>query len=381
MRRTALAAMVGATLMVGAPAAWAQSAQAPDGQAQKAQAAAVSPAPTGAAPTPGDPWERLNRANYAFETQLDRHLIGPIAHLYQAITPGPIGRGIHNILTNLSEPSVFINDVLQFRPRRAGETAARFVTNSTVGLLGLIDVATKVGLPHHDNEFGVTLGRLGVKPGPYMYLPVGGPTTVRDLVGTGVDLLLDPFHWARFAQQATVNGARLVTGGLDIRVASEGELNALLSDATDPYATLRSVYLQNKQSEIDGGAGPANLPDFDTPLPTVAPPAPGAAADSGEFPLASNMFPESASESASHMVSDGPPKDLADAAALRLMAEADNLPIAAVDRAVQLGRALGNVRGAERNLAATEIQTLRPADGSDADVAPASLDTRLASAD
>jgi phospholipid-binding lipoprotein MlaA len=376
MRRTALAALVGAGLIVSAPTVWAQNVQ-----AQNIQAPAAS-APPAAARTPGDPWERINRANYAFETQLDRHLIGPLAHVYQLITPGPIGRGIHNILTNLSEPSVFINDVLQLRPRRAGETAARFVTNSTVGLLGLIDVGSKVGLPHHDNEFGVTLGRLGVKPGPYMYLPVGGPTTVRDLVGTGVDLLLDPFHWAKFASQAAINGARLVTGGLDIRVASEGELNALLSDATDPYATLRSVYLQNKQSEIEGGAGPADLPDFDSPLPTVAPPGPGAVADSGEFPVAGDMFPESAAESASRVVSDGPPKELADAAALKLMAEADNLPDAAVARAAELGRTLGNVRGAERNLAATEIQTLQPADpvpAADASAAD-TLDTRLASA-
>ncbi|HZC17966.1 MAG TPA: VacJ family lipoprotein, partial [Caulobacteraceae bacterium] len=218
--------MVGATLIVGAPAALAQSAQAQSAQAQSAQAPAAS-RPSAAARTPGDPWERLNRANYALETALDRHVIGPIATFYSMITPGPIGRGIHNLLTNLSEPSVFFNDVLQFRPRRAGETAARFVTNSTVGLLGLIDVATKVGLPHHDNEFGVTLGRYGVKPGPYIYLPVGGPTTVRDLVGTGVDALIDPFHWARFASQVAISGTRLVTGGLDIRNATEGQLNTL----------------------------------------------------------------------------------------------------------------------------------------------------------
>jgi phospholipid-binding lipoprotein MlaA len=255
MRRNALGALLAAAVIGGAPAA----------QAQSAPPAAV------AAPPREDPWEQLNRTNYAIERALDRHLIGPVAKVFRALTPGPIGRGLHNVLVNLSEPSVFINDVLQLRFKKASVTAERFVTNSTVGVLGLVDVAGRLGLPHHDNEFGVTLGRYGVYPGPYMYLPLGGPTTLRDLVGTGVDLLLDPFHWARFASQAEINGARLVVGGLDTRNSTEDELNTLLSDATDPYATLRSVYLQNKQGEVDGEGAPANLPNFDEPAPTAAP--------------------------------------------------------------------------------------------------------------
>ena len=253
MRRDALAAMLCAAVVGGAPVAQAQSA----------------PPVAAAGPTRGDPWEQLNRLNYAIEDSLDRHLLGPVALVFRALTPGPIGRGLHNVLVNLSEPSVFINDVLQLRLKKAGVTAERFVTNSTVGVLGLIDVAGKLGLPHHDNEFGVTLGRYGVHPGPYMYLPFGGPTTVRDLVGTGVDLLIDPMHWTRFANQAEINGARLVVGGLDTRDATEGQLNTLLSDATDPYATLRSVYLQNKQGEIDGEGPPSTLPTFDEPAPAA----------------------------------------------------------------------------------------------------------------
>jgi phospholipid-binding lipoprotein MlaA len=326
MRRNALVALIGAVVVCGASAANAQSAP------------AATP-PVAAAPhTPGDPWERLNRINYAIEGALDKHLIGPIARIYTALTPGPIGRGIHNALVNLSEPSVFFNDMLQLRFKRAGITAGRFVTNTTIGVLGLVDVANKMGLPHHDNEFGVTLGRYGVYAGPYIFLPVGGPTTVRDLVGTGVDLLMDPFHWLRFASQVEINGTRLVTGGLDFRNSNEGQLNTLLADATDPYATLRSVYLQNKQSQIDGEGAPLDLPAVDD-VPAVTPAPPG--------PTAANMFPNASSEAQPDAVQ----KAADDAAALKLIVQPEGLASADMDRAAELGRTLGGLRDVEKSLA------------------------------
>jgi phospholipid-binding lipoprotein MlaA len=320
MRRDALAAMLCAVVVGGAPVV----------QAQSVQPAAV------AAPTRGDPWERLNRINYAIEGSLDRHLIGPVALLFHTLTPGPIGRGLHNMLVNLSEPSVFINDVLQLRIKRAGVTGARFVTNSTIGLLGLIDVARRIGLAHHDNEFGVTLGRYGVDPGPYMYLPLGGPTTVRDLVGTGVDLLIDPMHWLRFASQAEINGTRLVVGGLDTREATEDQLNALLSDATDPYATLRSVYLQNKQGEVEGEGPPSTLPTFDESMP--------AADDKPTGPVAANALPD-----ASPSI-EADPQQLA-AAAVDQERLSDSLLGGDLDRIAQLGGVVGSVHGAGGSLA------------------------------
>jgi hypothetical protein len=168
---------------------------------------------------------------------------------------------------------VFINDVLQLRVKRAGVTAARFVTNSTIGLFGLIDIADHLGLPHHSNEFGVTLGRYGVQSGPYMYVPLVGPSTVRDIIGSGVDLAIDPLHWVSYASRTEISEVRFVVGGADTAVTTQDQLDALLSDAADPYATLRSVYLQNKQGEIDGGEVPAALPSFDDPQPgpVVAP--------------------------------------------------------------------------------------------------------------
>ena len=227
------------------------------------------------ASAPADPWERQNRRNYAIEGVLDRRVIGPASRLYHKLTPGLIGRGIHNVLVNLSEPVVTINDVLQLRFKKAGVSALRFVTNSTLGLLGLFDPASRAGLMHHDNEFGVTLGRYGVTSGPYLYVPLVGPSTARDLVGGGVDFLMNPLFWLTYANRPEIGAAQVTVGGLDTRVMTEGQLNALLSGAIDPYATLRSVYLQNKKSEVSGDEVPHDLPSFDEiPPGIVAPPAP-----------------------------------------------------------------------------------------------------------
>lgn len=263
MRRTALAAVIGAVAVAAAPMAWA------------ADTAASSP-PSASSHAPGDPWEKLNRAAYAFQNALDHVFIQPAAKLFHALSPGPIGEGVHNVVVNMSEPVVFFNDVLQLRFNHAAAPAGRFLANTTIGLLGLFDVAGHMGLHHHDNEFGVTLGRYGVGTGPYMYVPLVGPTTVRDLIGTGVDALIDPFHWVSYTNRTEVGIIRALVGGLDTRVMTDAQLKAILSDATDPYATLRSVYLQNKQSEVDGGVpSMQSLPSFDDP-PTP-PPAPASA--------------------------------------------------------------------------------------------------------
>ena len=227
------------------------------------------------ASAPVDPWERQNRRNYAIEGVLDRRVIGPASRLYHKLTPGPIGPGIHNVLINLSEPVVIINDVLQLRFKKAGVSATRLITNSTVGLLGLFDLAGRAGLIHHDNEFGVTLGRYGVISGPYLYVPLVGPSTTRDLAGRGVDFVLNPLHWLTYSDRTEIATATITVGGLDTRVTTEGQLNALLSGAIDPYATLRSVYLQNRKSEVSGDEVPRDLPSFDeNPPGTDAAPAP-----------------------------------------------------------------------------------------------------------
>jgi len=237
-------------------------------------AAIAGAAPLHAAPTAhaassalvaGDPWEGFNRRGYAINQFLDRILIRPISKLFRVVAPGPIGQGVHNFLSNLAEPVILINDLLQARPRRAGATTARFVFNSTVGVFGLIDVAERAGLPHHPNSFGDTLGRYGVGPGPYLFLPLLGPSTVRDLFGAGVDTSIDPLHWASYRYRAEISAGVGLASGLDLRSASDAQLAALVADAADPYATLRSAYLQMRKGEIDEGRGPPPLPELDDP--------------------------------------------------------------------------------------------------------------------
>lgn len=240
-------------------------------------ATSAEPVRVVAAASPDDPYERQNRKNYAFNEKLDRRIIWPLARVYARLTPGAIGRGLHNFFVNLTEPVVFINDVLQARIGRAGNTLVRFTLNTTFGVAGVVDVASRAGVPHHDNDFGVTLGRYGVKPGPYLYIPVVGPSTVRDAFGSVVNIAIDPIKWARFQDGFTVGAVRTVGSGLDTRTAAEPELNALLGQAADPYATLRSAYLQNRQSLVAGQTAPDlnALPSFDdpgSPAASAAPP-------------------------------------------------------------------------------------------------------------
>jgi phospholipid-binding lipoprotein MlaA len=255
----------------------------------------LAAAPRNSPPSPGaspdDPWEKLNRAGFALEGKLDHWIIGPLAHLYKFLTPGPIGRGIHNLVTNLTEPVVTVNGVLQLRPKRAAASGARFVINSTIGVLGLIDVAAKEGMPHRPNSFGDTLGRYGVPGGPYIFYPVGGPSTIRDTVGEVVDIVMDPLHLLNYRYRTEISVSVAVSRGLDQRVQNEQDFKTLLSDAADPYATLRSTYLQSRESEIRGeDVTPADLPDLDQPT-TPSSPAPSAQgpSSSGAASLASSQ--------------------------------------------------------------------------------------------
>ena len=142
-----------------------------------------------------DPWEKTNRDVFDFDVKLDHAVARPIAKVYRSAVPEPARDGIHNALTNLNSPVVLANDVLQGDGDKAANTFGRFVINSTVGLGGLIDVASKIGIPGHDNDFGITLGKAGVAEGSYLVLPFAGPKPPRDLVGTGVDIAFDPLTY------------------------------------------------------------------------------------------------------------------------------------------------------------------------------------------
>lgn len=201
---------------------------------------------------PGDPLEGLNRHLFAGYLFADRTFIRPVAMGYRHIVPKPVRSGLRNFFSNLGEPIVFLNDLLQLKPGRAFRTFERFVINTSLGVGGLIDVAKSpnIGLPHHDNGFGDTLGYYGVGPGPYLFLPIIGPTTLRDLLaGQGDDFVL-PIAIGNPFDRLEYQIPRGVISGIDDRAESDSDFKALLDSAVDPYATLRSVYLQNRAAEI-----------------------------------------------------------------------------------------------------------------------------------
>lgn len=227
-----------------------------------------------AAPAPGDPLEGLNRPLFGFGQAFDHGLVRPLVHGYQH-SPGLFRRALHNVLQNADEPLVLLNDVLQGRIGTAARTAVRFVSNSTLGVAGLFDPATSAGLPHHDNDFGLTLGRYGFGPGAYVYVPVLGPTTVRDAIGAGVDFVADPLSWVRIRDAKSLNLARTSLSLIDERVEAEDDLRSLEAGAADPYATLRSVYLQSRAAAIKGeDAGFEPLPDPPSPPAPASPASP-----------------------------------------------------------------------------------------------------------
>jgi phospholipid-binding lipoprotein MlaA len=231
-------------------------------------------AQTPTAPANPDPWERTNRKFYNFHQSIDRAALRPAALGYRKAVPSPLRTGLRNAISNVGEPVVFANDVLQLRFGRAARTFTRFVGNSTIGIGGFVDIAGKTGLPHRDNGFGATLARYGAKPGPYLFIPLAGPSTRRDAFGAVVDIFTDPFTWVRFPGRFAMNTTRIVVGGLDKRAEFDQQLETINATATDPYATLRSLYLQNRQATLDGGeVNVEALPDFDDPGAGAAPPA------------------------------------------------------------------------------------------------------------
>lgn len=222
-----------------------------------------------------DPLEGLNRKVFRLNQFLDRIVIRPAAMVYTHVVPSPIRKGLKHAIDNLGEPAIFVNDVLQGHAGEAARTVTRFVCNSTFGVAGLIDVAKGSGLPRHPNDVGMTLARYGIKAGPYLYAPVVGPTTLRDAVGGLAELAMNPLVYLRYHGDAAVGGASVIIDGLQTRADADRDLQAIYASATDPYASMRSYYLQNRQSDITGGKLDIQaLPDFGDE-PSAAAPATG----------------------------------------------------------------------------------------------------------
>jgi phospholipid-binding lipoprotein MlaA len=207
-----------------------------------------------------DPLEPLNRQIFSFNMFLDKWLMKPVSQAYQDVVPDPGKEAMRNFLANLHEPVIFANNVLQTEFKRAAWTAERFALNSTIGVGGVFDVATRWGVEKQSGDFGQTLYHYGMPDGPYLVLPLLGPSNPRDTVGLVADGYADPFGYLAYDYGADVaTYARMGGEGLDQRAQNIQTLNDLQRNAIDLYAELRSLYRQHRASELRHGA-PAATP-------------------------------------------------------------------------------------------------------------------------
>lgn len=196
-----------------------------------------------------DPIEPANRATLAFNEGLDRYLIAPISRAYSAVVPDAAERAVRRVFRNAAEPISFLNHLLQLHPGSAGETLLRFGVNTTAGVVGLFDVATPIGLPEDHADFGETLHRYGTPSGPYLMLPVLGPSTGRDAVGDLVDFFLAPQTYLLPGAGQIVAGT---SDGISARSERDQALDALREQSVDFYAALRTAYYLSRESELAG---------------------------------------------------------------------------------------------------------------------------------
>jgi phospholipid-binding lipoprotein MlaA len=201
-------------------------------------------------PPKADPIERVNAESYRLTQAVDQAVVEPLAYAYRDGLPGPLRDGLGNVVRNLGEPANALNFLLQGKVGKAFETVGRLAINSTVGVGGLFDVAGKgAGLPYRRNGFANTMGFYGVGPGPYLYLPVTGATTVRDLIGSTLDQALLPFAVGKPFNRPAYAATYFVVNGLDQRLAFDAEIAAIRS-ADDPYGVRRDTYLAQRRRDI-----------------------------------------------------------------------------------------------------------------------------------
>jgi phospholipid-binding lipoprotein MlaA len=204
------------------------------------------------APRVWDPMEGMNRGTLRANLAINRWILDPVIGAYAFVVPAPARRAVRRALVNLHSPAVFANDVLQIAPVDAGVTLARFVVNTTLGLVGLFDPATGMGLPGHHTDFGQTLALYGMPSGPYLILPVLGPTTVRDGSGYLVDFLFQPTTYVLPGLTLFVyTGIHQGSVGLVELEEHADQLQALQASSVDFYAALRSAYVQDRAAAIE----------------------------------------------------------------------------------------------------------------------------------
>ncbi len=219
------------------------------------------------APSPADPYEGFNRSVDAFNQRLDQVLIKPVARSYVSVVPEVARTGVNNFFSNIGDVLTSVNNLLQGKPKAAASDLGRFVINSTVGVLGLFDVASDVGLNKHSEDFGQTLGRWGVNAGPYLVLPLFGPSSARDAAGFVLTTQIDPVSQIdNAATRNALTGTRLV----DRRAELLELTDSIEGVSLDAYAFVRDAYLARRRNQVyDGDPPPEKFVDEveDVPQP------------------------------------------------------------------------------------------------------------------
>ena len=236
-----------------------------------------------------DPFEGLNRATYKFNDTVDKAVLKPVAKGYQAVTPQFVRTGISNVFTNIGDVGTAVNSLLQGKPGNAISDAGRFIVNSTFGILGLFDLATPMGLEKHSEDFGLTLGKWGVDSGPYLVIPLMGPTTLRDVAARPVDAYTGYF---RYIDHIPTRNSTFGVEIIDLRANLLGASDTLDTAALDKYQFMRDAFLQRRLSQVYDGKVPQEKrdkleDDLDSPGPaksTTA--APAATSPTGIAPTA-----------------------------------------------------------------------------------------------
>lgn len=199
-----------------------------------------------------DPLAKLNAQSFAAIQAIDKAVVAPVALGYASAVPKPVRNGLRNVLRNLDEPASFLNHILQLKIGRAAKSAARFGINSTIGVAGLFDMARRkpFNLPYRPNSFANTFACYGVGNGPYFFLPLVGPTTLRDLFGLGLDKAVLPTVVGKPFDDGKVNVALAVVDALTDRVEIDSQLQRIRNESGDPYVAVREVYLAQRRAEI-----------------------------------------------------------------------------------------------------------------------------------
>jgi phospholipid-binding lipoprotein MlaA len=233
-----------------------------------------------------DRWEGRNRKIYNFNKRLDARVLKPTANVYRTVVPKSARTGITNIYSNYGEPANILNALLQGKIKQAFRSLDRLIINTTLGIGGLADNATELGRPQEPEDFGQTFATWGIESGPYVVLPVFGPSTLRDSFGLAFDIVIDPADFARnaaFSPSIPWRIGQIATRIINFRArASDMGADALLADSLDEYALLKSVYLQNRRNALYDGNPPLSaeeLQDMDG-----AEPAPEAMPDAAATP-------------------------------------------------------------------------------------------------